>query len=255
MTHEYSVRRDATKNLLYRLEQDGYDHVQRSHDTTGFSCPLRPIRTRPALHALDRFDDICAIVDQYDCLCDLPYPLLYERLAGRYPDSLFVLTTRSSEDRWLESLRALNLRNGPTEAFRIAYGCYEVANHEDQLRDFYRLHNESVRHFFAGSDRFVEVCWEQGDGMSRIAALLGIDAAGISVPVANASVDKNARKIIERHCRKGRYGAAVRYARSVADTPELMAPINRRLDGELRLFLALNTPKTALQRLTLRPKK
>lgn len=221
----------------------------------GFLARSGPSGLGLALHELDRFDDICAIADQYDCLCDLPYPLLYERLAGRYPDSRFVLTTRSSEDRWLESLRALNLRNGPTEAFRIAYGCYEVANHEDQLRDFYRRHNESVRQFFAGSARFVEVCWEQGDGMSRIAALLGIDAAGISVPVANASADKDARKIIERHCRKGRYGAAVRYARSVAGTPELLALINRRLDSELRLFLALSTPKTALRRLTLRPKK
>ena len=66
-------------------------------------------------------------------------------MAERYPDSLFVLTTRSSEDRWLESLRALNLRNGPTEAFRTAYGCYEVANHEDQLHGLYRDHNEAVR--------------------------------------------------------------------------------------------------------------
>jgi len=220
----------------------------------GFLARSGPSGLGLALHERGRFDDICAIADQYDCLCDLPYPLLYEKLAERYPDSLFVLTTRSSEDKWLESLRALNLRNGPTEAFRTAYGCYEVAGHEDQLRDLYRSHNESVRQFFAGSDRFVEVCWERGDGMQKIAALLGIDASDSSVPIANASADKNARKIVERHCRKGRYGAAVRYAQSVAGTPELMALIDRRLDGELRLFLALSTPKAALQRLRLRAK-
>jgi hypothetical protein len=221
----------------------------------GFLARSGPSGLGLALYELDRFDDICAIIDKYDCLCDLPYPLLYEKLAARYPDSLFVLTTRSSEDKWLESLRALNLRNGPTEAFRIAYGCYEVAGHEDQLRDFYRGHNESARQFFAGSKRFVEVCWEQGDGMQKIAGLLGIDAAGVSVPVANASADKNTRKIVERHSRKGRYGAAARYARSVAGTPELMAQINRRLDRELRQFLTLSAPKTALQRLRLRTKK
>jgi hypothetical protein len=129
-----------------------------------------------------------------------------------------------------------------------------VAGHEEQLRALYRDHNEAVRQFFAGSDRFVEVCWEEGDGMQKIAALLGIDAAGTSVPVANASADKNARKIVERHCRKGRYGAAVRYARSVAGTAELLALIDRRLDGELRLFMALSTPKTALRRFRLRAK-
>jgi len=220
----------------------------------GFLARSGPSGLGLALHERDRFDDICAIADQYDCLCDLPYPLLYDKLAERYPTSLFVLTTRSSEDKWLESLRALNLRNGPTEAFRTAYGCYEVAGHEEQLRALYRDHNEAVRRFFAGSDRFVEVCWEEGDGMQKIAALLGIDVAGTSVPVANASADKNARKIVERHCRKGRYGAAVRYAQSVAGTAELLALIDKRLDSELRLFLALSTPKTALRRLRMRAK-
>lgn len=218
----------------------------------GFLARSGPSGLGLRLHELDRFDDICAIIDKYDCLCDLPYPLLYRRLADRYPDSMFILTTRSSENTWLESLRKLNLRNGPTEAFRIAYGCYEVDSNEDRLKDFYRGHNDAARNFFQGSDRFVEVCWEHGDGLSRIAGLLGIDAAGIAVPVANASADKNARKIVERHCRKGRFGAAARYARSVSGTDELLALINQRLDRQLSQFLMLAAPKTALQRLRLR---
>ncbi|MFD1217206.1 sulfotransferase [Microbulbifer celer] len=207
------------------------------------------------LYELGRFDDICAIIDNYDSLCDFPYPLLYERLAERYPDSRFVLTTRRSEDQWLESLRKLNLRNGPTEAFRIAYGCYDVHGNEDRLRDFYLQHNEAAREFFRGSERFTEVCWEQGDGLNRIGELLGIDISGASVPVANASADKNSRKILERHCRKGRLGAAARYARSVEDTDELLAIINRRLDRELGQFLAVTKPKAALRRLKLRGKQ
>lgn len=249
MACEPSVRRMQPKISCIGLSRTGTTSFNAVMTQMGFLARSGPSGLGLALHELGRFDDICAIADKYDCLCDLPYPLLYERLAERYPDSLFVLTTRSSEDKWLESLRSLNLRNGPTEAFRIAYGCYEVAGHEDQLLEFYRGHNASARKFFADSGRFVEVCWEQGDAMPKIAALLGIDPAGISVPVANASADKNAWKIVERHCRKGRYGAATRYALSVAGTPELMALINRRLDSELRLFLALSTPKTTLRRL------
>ena len=221
----------------------------------GFLARSGPSGLGLRLHELGRFDDICAIIDRYDCLCDLPYPLLYEKLADRYPDSRFVLTTRSSEDTWLESLRKLNLRNGPTEAFRIAYGCYEVDSNEERLKNFYRRHNDAARKFFQGSERFVEVCWERGDGLDRIAGLLGIDAAGITVPVANASADKNARKIVERHCRKGRFGAAARYARSVSGTDELLQLINRRLDRQLRQFLLLTGPKAALQRLKLRRRR
>lgn len=242
------------KSFCFGLSRTGTTTFNTVMTKLGFLARSGPSGLGLALYERGRFGDICAIADQYDCLCDLPYPLLYEKLAERYPDSLFVLTTRSSEGKWLESLRALNLRNGPTEAFRMGYGCYEVAGHEAQLRDLYRRHNESVRQFFAGSDRFVEVCWEQGDGMQKIAALLGIDASDISVPIANASADKNARKIVERHCRKGRYGAAMRYARSVAGTSELMALIDRRLNSEARLFLALGKPKTALRRLKLRAK-
>lgn len=203
------------KSFCFGLSRTGTTTFNTVMTKLGFLARSGPSGLGLALYERGRFGDICAIADQYDCLCDLPYPLLYEKLAERYPDSLFVLTTRSSEGKWLESLRALNLRNGPTEAFRMGYGCYEVAGHEAQLRDLYRRHNESVRQFFAGSDRFVEVCWEQGDGMQKIAALLGIDASDISVPIANASADKNARKIVERHCRKGRNGPApVRVTRS-----------------------------------------
>ncbi len=255
MACESSVRRMQPKIFCIGLSRTGTTSFSAVMTQLGFLTRSGPSGLGLALHELGRFDDICAIADKYDCLCDLPYPLIYERLAERYPDSIFVLTTRSSGGTWLESLRSLNLRNGPTEAFRIAYGCYEVDGHEDQLRELYRDHNESARQFFAGSDRFAEVCWEQGDAMPKIAALLGIDPAGISVPVANASADKNAWKIVERHCRKGRYGAAARYAQSVAGTPELMALINRRLDSQFRLFQALSTPKTALRRLRRRAGK
>lgn len=65
-------------------------------------------------------------------------------------------------------------------------------------------------------------------GLSRIARLLGIDAAGVTVPVANASADKNAHKIVERHCRKGRFGAAARYARSVSGSADLLQRLKLR---------------------------
>lgn len=221
----------------------------------GFLARSGPSGLGLRLHELGRFDDICAIIDRYDCLCDLPYPLIYEQLAERYPDSLFVLTTRSSDEKWLESLRKLNLRNGPRDGFRIAYGCYEVESNETRLLDFYREHNARAREFFRGSARFTEVCWEHGDGLEKIAALLHIDAAGVTVPVANASADKNARKIVERHCRKDRFGAAVRYARSVPGTEELLALVNRLADRELRQFLTWATPKARLQRLKLRGKR
>jgi len=208
-----------------------------------------------ALHELGRFEDICQIIEPYDCLCDLPYPLLYRQLAERYPDSRFVLTTRSSEDKWLESLRNLNLRNGPTDAFRIAYGCYEVSGHEDRLREVYRAHNEGAREFFGDSNRFVEVCWERGDGLEKIARLLDIDPRGLSVPVANASVDKNSRGIAARHCDKSRFGAAARYARSTGQADEVLALINRRVDSKLKRFLTWSAPKAKLLRLNLRGRK
>lgn len=230
------------------LSRTGTTTFNRVMSGLGFRACSGPSELGLALYDVDRFDDICHIVDKYDCLCDMPYPLLYERLLDRYPDSQFVLTTRGSEEKWIESVRALNLRNGPAEAFRIAYGCYEVTNNEYHLLDLYRTHNEEARKFFRDSDRFVEICWERGDGLQRIASLLGIDAASVHVPVANASADKNPRKIVERHCKQGRYGVAARYARSLDGFPELSALIHRSLDCELKQFLTGNTRKIAARR-------
>jgi hypothetical protein len=240
------------KTFCIGLSRTGTTTFNALMGQLGFLARSGPSGLGLALYELGRFEDICQVIEPYDCLCDLPYPLLYRQLAERYPDSRFVLTTRSSDDKWLESLRNLNLRNGPTDAFRIAYGCYEVSGHEDRLRELYRSHNEEARTFFAGSDRFVEVCWEHGDGLEKIARLLGIDAGGLCVPVANAAADKNARNIAARHCDKGRFGAAARYAGSAADPENVLALVNRRVDGKLKRFLAWSGPKAKLLRLNLR---
>ena len=83
-----------------------------------------------------------------DCEAFSKYPirLFFEQLYHAYPDAFFILTTRSSSERWIASMR----RSVGQSAKRV-----------DEARlvtDYERL-NERIRSLFKSSDRnFIEIC-------------------------------------------------------------------------------------------------
>lgn len=90
-------------------------------------------------------------------LCDLPLPLLYQKLDAAYPGSKFVLTIRN-EERWLSSVR--NHWNREHNKFRSAWDTDPFSHRVHKLlygqKEFdaevflsrYRRHNAEVREYF-----------------------------------------------------------------------------------------------------------
>jgi hypothetical protein len=89
------------------------------------------------------------IVLTSDCEAFLNYPTrqFFEPLYHAYPDAFFILTTRSSTDLWLESVKyssSLSFINDVDER---------------QLVNSYETLNQTIRSFFINSDRkFLELC-------------------------------------------------------------------------------------------------
>jgi hypothetical protein len=193
-----------------------------------------PVAVMLALMELGREEDVFDLIGEFDAFDDFPYPYLYKQCAERYPDSLFVLTVRRSPERWLESLRSHNMVMGPTDAFLLAYGCYSVEGNETRLADLYTQHIEEARRFFAGTNRFLEICWEENDNARKLAAFLGVHPREVRIPVANAAADRDPLRIVRRHCDQQRFGAATRYAKAAAAPEPLLNYINTRMDARLR---------------------
>lgn len=104
----------------------------------------------------DGFSDL---LEGYDALCDLPIPLLYERLDRSYPGSKFVLTIREGH-RWLEATRRHfdpNWNRWCTgwdqdpfthRIHQILYG--RKTFDSDVMLARYRAHNAAVIDYFRG---------------------------------------------------------------------------------------------------------
>ena len=201
--------------------------------SSGYRHLVGPQKLGLALWRAGHADWLFGLVDLYDSFDDFPYPYIYPELAARYPDARFVLTSRRSPEEWLRSLEAHNQRTGPTDTFRMAYGCYETGAQDRRLLDLYRRHADETRAFFNGSSRFIELCWSDADAGARFASFLGRPDA-LQVPRANAAADKDLAQNVGKFIRQERIGAAIALAEGTSTIevhrPAIDAALRKRLD-------------------------
>lgn len=139
-----------------------------------------------------RRDTLWTTIEAFDLFNDFPYPLLYREIAARYPNAKFVLTRRASPDAWLASLKAHSMRASPgSRTHQIVYGHRYPHGWEAAFVDYYERHNAAARDYFARRpEDFLEICWEEETGLSRLAGFLGLEAPAAPLPRANARAEK-----------------------------------------------------------------
>lgn len=141
--------------------------------------------------AVGELEPLFAAVDSHDSFEDWPYPLVFEELDRRFPGSRFILTRRSSPERWLASLSGHALRTDPfigTRSRSLAYGDpYPQLNPPGHLLH-YRRHLERVRAYFQHRPHdLLEVCWEEQASWAPLCAFLQRPVPDAPFPHANAS--------------------------------------------------------------------
>ena len=141
--------------------------------------------------AIGELEPLFSKVAAHESFEDWPYPLVFETLDQRFPGSRFILTQRSSAERWLASLSAHALRTDPwvgSCSRSLAYGvAYPQLNPQGHL-DFYNHHLERVRHYFRHRPQdLLEVCWEQQASWEPLCNFLDRPVPQAPFPHANAS--------------------------------------------------------------------
>ncbi|MAW81621.1 MAG: hypothetical protein CMI63_15390 [Parvularcula sp.] len=129
----------------------------------------------------------------HDGAQDWPWPLLYQPLYRAYPDALFVLTVRKSEDVWLDSMQKhAELKRKlvrPPGMRQHIYGYENPADNPQHHIDHYRTHNARVRDYFSDKGELIEACWENGDGWDLLCRALKMRAPAEAFPHANKRKD------------------------------------------------------------------
>lgn len=132
---------------------------------------------------------------------DWPWPLMYEWLIEEYPEAKFILTTRSSSDKWFQSLCKHADKTGATEYRKIVYGHAMPHDNKEHHIEFYERHNEEVRAYFSRvkkSDQLLELCWEKGDGWKQLCPFLDKEVPSIHFPTVNKSGTSLQKKIYRK---------------------------------------------------------
>lgn len=146
---------------------------------TGFSLELtRDIRER------GDFGRAFEVAREHDVCQDLPWPLIYRELDAEFPGSRFILLTRESPERWVDSLKRHTMKARPLRlSHKLAFGHYYAHGREREHAEIYRRHNDAVRaHFRDRPDDFLELCWERGDSWPELCTFLELDAPDVPFP-------------------------------------------------------------------------
>jgi hypothetical protein len=167
----------GTKTLAQCLRILGYRHQSLSrHD---FDLWLQ-----------GKSEQILANMENADSFDDWPWPLLFRQASIRFHNSRFILTTRGTEQKWIESLcNHVQRANGKGFPYRkYIYGYTDPSLNPAHHLDVYRSHNNTVREFFASEpNRLLEICWENGDGWQQLCAFLGCSVPAMPLPHCNAA--------------------------------------------------------------------
>ncbi|OZJ05641.1 hypothetical protein BZG36_01499 [Bifiguratus adelaidae] len=111
---------------------------------------------------------------QYDVLEDFPWPLVYREMADQFPDALFILSVRQSEEAWLSSVSRHTARR-KWIGHKIIYGSYDTHNNHHSYLDVYRGHLESVKAYFADKpDRLLRLSIDETTEWKEICTFIGV---------------------------------------------------------------------------------
>lgn len=115
-----------------------------------------------------------AIVEKFDAVEDMPWPLMFRELDVRFPDSKFILSVRET-DAWF---RSIDGHFGETHSVlhQLTYGKDAPCprGHEARYREVYEAHNRAVREYFADRPRDLLVMdLAAGDGWTELGNFLG----------------------------------------------------------------------------------
>src|SRR6202789_1827970 len=133
-------------------------------------------------------------LEKHYAMCDMPFPLLYEKLDGAYPGSKFVLTVRN-EERWLQSVR--NHWSREHNKFRVAWDTDPFSHRVHKLlygtKEFdadvmlsrYRRHNAEVLEYFKNRPQdLLGMDIDHQAGWSELCAFLDKPIPSVAYPRA-----------------------------------------------------------------------
>ncbi len=138
------------------------------------------------------------VAGRFDALEGFPWSIMYAEMAEAFPGARFVLTRRTTPEKWLGSVTKWEEGNRGYGMHEKIFGSMFPDKDPDLWVAKYNAHLTEVRRYFAGSDRFLEVCWEEGDGWPELCGFLGVPVPDLPFPHSNPAGSNATAKALKQ---------------------------------------------------------
>ncbi|MFW6281311.1 MAG: sulfotransferase family protein [bacterium] len=133
------------------------------------------------LYAEGETNKIVDTLSKYNSMSDVPGALVWRELYEKHPNSYFILTTRSSPEKWWTSVYNHYSSKDPDHECRHEYSSYVLygiwrlnKGYKDKCISVYNKHNEEIRNFFKNKNNFTEICIDTDNKWEKLCGLLNM---------------------------------------------------------------------------------
>ena len=163
MVFGIGFHKTGTSSLGAALKELGYQ-VGRSNQVKDPLVMKHELACKLAFDFVDR--------GEYNAFKDNPWPIIYQELDSRYPDSKFILTIRSTEV-WINSV-VRHFGTSETATRKWIYGVGYPKGNEEIYVARYEQHNQDVMTYFQDRpDSLLIFNLSLGDGWKKLCHFLG----------------------------------------------------------------------------------
>jgi len=143
-------------------------------------------------HIAQQYLSICnELAEQFDAFQDNPWPLVYQQMCEKYPESKFILTIRPPAEWYASILRHFGSASSPMRELVYGAGRGSPVGNEAHYIAAYHAHNDAVRNYFRdkpGRLLIFELC--SGAGWSDLCNFLQVPTPQVSFPVENTAKER-----------------------------------------------------------------
>ena len=183
-------QKTGTSSLGIALDILGYN-------VCGYN-PFRPYANSKDLSSEILLEKCYQLAENHDAFKDTPWPIFYQELDQKYPNSKFILVVRNTSS-WIDST-VRDFGEYPNAIHQLIYGVSYPKTNESVWIERYEQHNQEVIDYFQNrSDDFLvlnlsqsELFWE------KICTFLDLEIPNQPWPRANTRMNKKYRLFLNK---------------------------------------------------------
>lgn len=152
---------------------------------------------------------ISGVMQNWDAVQDMPWPLFYKELFELYPTAKFILTFRNSE-KWIESV-VKYFAGIRIPLHQKIYNVPCAEGYEETYLKVYDEHNRKVKEFFSDKDNFLLMEMGQNFDYETLCWFLNLNAPQLEFPISRKNSQQFAKYKIYRVLRSAYWNFKKKY--------------------------------------------